>query len=73
MRPIDWVKEVVRPLFIVSIGAFAVCGIVRAFMHPSFLRICVLSLSSVIVMMVLGWYVILGENERNKVLAKFKK
>ena len=73
MRPIDWANEVVRPLFIVSIGAFAVCGIVRAFMPPSFLRICVLSFSSFCAMMILGWYVILGKNERNKVLAKFRK
>lgn len=73
MRPVDWLREVVWPLVIVSLCAFAAGSVARFLMVPSFLRICTTSILSCGAMMVAGWFVVLGPIERDKILARLKR
>lgn len=73
MHPLCWLKEVVRPLAVVSVFAFAAGSVARFLMAPSFLRICVTSALSLCMMIILGWFVILGHTERGKILMRMKR
>jgi len=70
MRPADWVKEVLRPLAAVAICAFVAGSAARFTMEASFTRICATSLLSFGAMMVSGWFVVLGRDERKQILER---
>lgn len=73
MRPVDWLHEVVWPIVTVSVCAFAAGSVARFLMAPSFLRICTTSLFSSCTMLVIGWFVVLGQAERNKIFTRLKR
>ena len=73
MSPADWIKEVVRPLVVVTLCAFVAGVVIRLAMEASFLRICVTSLATFVVMVLVGWFAIIGQAEREKILAKIRR
>ena len=73
MHPVDWMKEVLWPIAAVSACAFAAGGVVRFTMETSFLRICATSLMSFCAMVVSGWFVVLGQSERKRILGRLMR
>ena len=73
MSPADWLKEVVLPLVVVTFCALVAGVVIRLAMAESFLRICVTSLATFVVMVLVGWFAILGQAEREKILAKIRR
>lgn len=72
MRPVDWLREVALPLATVSFCAFAAGSTIRFLMAPSFLRVCATFMFSVGAIMVAGWFVVLGQAERDKIRIRMK-
>ena len=73
MLPVEWLKEVVMPLAMVGAIALAAGVMVRFTLSASILRIFATSLATFVAMMSAGWFVILGEAERGRILAKLRR
>ena len=65
-----WIRHVVAPIAITTIGAMVFAGTSLWLLPPSFLRIMVTVLLSLLIMLPLGWFVVFDISEKSFIKAK---
>lgn len=71
--PGRWIKRVLLPVVVMSVGGLFVGSVTMFLMEPSFVRVCVTSVCCELVMLPLGWFVLLDEAEKSVLMAKAEK
>jgi len=67
-----WVQEVAYPIFLLLAGSVPILIFVCQFLQPSFLRLCVVTAVNGIVIIVIGWFFLLNQHEREFVNSSLK-
>ncbi len=72
--PVDfWLRSVVVPIMITMIVSFAMGGVIVWHMEQSFVRIVITTLSVNISLAIVGWIMVLDEDERTYIMRKFQQ
>ena len=73
MPLVAYVRKVLFPLVVVSVVSFVVAVGVTRLMRPSFERICLTTVASIVTMVLIGWLLVLDIEERGCVARFLKK
>lgn len=68
---ISWAKDIFVPLLLVSIAAI-VAGLTVMLLidNPSFLRLCITTATTIVITIILSWYLLFNTNNRKAIIGK---